>query len=257
MLSGKNNKKHYTWYCVECETTWTQLHPNAVGQDGDAHINICHRAIHPTDKRRSNGYRCNIRKGGCGLLLNKTLAELRNENMCVCKRRKRKHDTASNTLPPPPILIHGDKQPSMGQATKEQAEEQAKVQTEQQAMQQTEEQTKDTLARSAFNAAVRALVQEWGSDDLSYALIALGPHVNLRRMEGSGRLALHAALAKHVMPDRYRRLVDAVADICDGKHLRTAETHSAAVSKLIKQLGGQQAIADAISQCATGPRLPH
>ena len=108
------------------------------------------------------------------------------------------------------------------------------------------------MARSAFNTAVRALVQVCSPDDLNNALTALGPHVNLRRIEGSGRLALHAALAKHVMPDRYPRLIDAVTDVCAGKHLRTAETHSAALSRLVKQLGGQQAITDALSQYAAG-----
>lgn len=107
-----------------------------------------------------------------------------------------------------------------------------------------------TVVRSTFNTAVKALVQKWSPADLKSALTALGPHVNLRRMEGSGCLALHAALAKHVMPDRYPRLVDAVEEICGGKHQRTAETHSAAVSRLIKQLGGHQAITDAISQCS-------
>ena len=55
------------------------------------------------------------------------------------------------------------------------------------------------VARSVFNTAVRALVQRYGPDDLNSALMALGPYVNLRRIEGSGRLALHAALAKHII----------------------------------------------------------
>ena len=109
-----------------------------------------------------------------------------------------------------------------------------------------------SAARDAFSTVARALVQELGPDVLNPALTALGPHIGLRRMEDSGRLALHAALAKHVMPDKYPRLKDAVTAICGGKHLRTAETRSAAVSQLIQQLGGQQAITDALSRYAAG-----
>jgi hypothetical protein len=105
-------------------------------------------------------------------------------------------------------------------------------------------------ARSAFNAAARAVMQEWGPDELKPTLKALGPHVNLSRMQqDSGYPALHAALAKHVMPYKYPRLVDAVKDICGGKHQRTAETHAAAVSRLIKRLGGQPAVTEALPQC--------
>ena len=87
------------------------------------------------------------------------------------------------------------------------------------------------LARAAFEAAVHALVYKHTAPDfgtarhalldLNVALRELSPHVNLTRLQCTGRLALHAALARHVLPGKYPRLVVAVADICSGKHQRT------------------------------------
>ena len=113
--------------------------------------------------------------------------------------------------------------------------------------------------RAAFASAVHALVDKHSAPDygtarlalldLSVALRALGPHVHRTRLQWTGQLALHAALARCVLPGKYPRLVDAVADICDGRHQRMVATHSDSLSRLIVRLGGAPAIARALERC--------
>eukprot|EP00966_Prymnesium_polylepis_P321855 7378142-Prymnesium_polylepis.1 len=90
MVGGNHDKgKRYTFFCIECNTTWSQLHPLFVGLDGDLKVSLSSRAFHLTDRRGPNGYRSNIKKGGCGLLLNKALAKSRNEDGCSCIHRNK------------------------------------------------------------------------------------------------------------------------------------------------------------------------
>ena len=90
MLGGIHGKgKRYTFCCNTCSTKWSQLKPDLVGPNGDRQLSASSKAIHLTDKRRSNGYRCNIRNVGCGRMLNKKLASLHDEEPCICIRRKK------------------------------------------------------------------------------------------------------------------------------------------------------------------------
>ena len=111
-------------------------------------------------------------------------------------------------------------------------------------------------SRQALHAAVEALVCDHSADELTTALTALGPHVNIRRMEANGCTALHAALARHAFPQRYPRLADAVNYICKGKHLRTAETHAAQLVRLVRRLGGPQVMADIVAECSAAASTP-
>ena len=106
MLGGSSDKgRRFTAYCTECGKVWNQLRPDLIGPDGDPQAVSSNRAVNLTDKRRSNGYNCDIRKGGCGRKLNRKLAKLTGEEPCNCKRRTDKSAPSDVLpLPPPPPL---------------------------------------------------------------------------------------------------------------------------------------------------------
>ena len=55
MLGGIHGKgKRYTFCCNTCSTKWSQLKPDLVGPNGDRQLSASSKAIHLTDKRRSN-----------------------------------------------------------------------------------------------------------------------------------------------------------------------------------------------------------
>ena len=92
--------------------------------------------------------------------------------------------------------------------------------------------------------------------------LCLGSHVGLsqpqhaERLPLHERLALHAALARRVLPAKYPTLMDAMADICGGNHKHAVIACSDALSRLIVQLGGAHALRHALDQCTMTSRSP-